>query len=55
LPVSDKILEEEIESEVESITKTHFKKMEDKQKALENKIDELMKKLKDAEKKKNNS
>jgi hypothetical protein len=50
LPVSDKILEEDIETEVESITKAHFKKMVDKEKQLENKIDALMKKLKDAEK-----
>ena len=50
LPVSDKILEEEIETEVEAISKVHFKKMENKEKELENKIDELMKKLKDAEK-----
>jgi hypothetical protein len=50
LPVSDKILEEEIETEVESIAKAHFKKMENKEKELEDKIDRLMKKLKDAEK-----
>lgn len=50
LPVSEKILEEDIESEVESITKAHFQKMENKEKELENKIDKLMKKLKDAEK-----
>ena len=50
LPVSEKILEEDIETEVESIAKAHFKKMEDKEKQLEDKIDRLMKKLKDAEK-----
>ena len=50
LPVSQKVLENELESEVESITKAHFKKMEDKEKELEGKIDELMKKLKDSEK-----
>jgi hypothetical protein len=50
LPVSDKILEDEIETEVESITKAHFKKMENKEKELEDKIDRLVKKLKDAEK-----
>jgi len=50
LPVSEKILEEEVETEVESITKAHFKKMEEKEKQLEGKIDELMKKLKDTEK-----
>jgi hypothetical protein len=49
-PVSEKTLEDEIESEVESITKPYFKKMEDKDKELENKIDELTKKLKDSEK-----
>jgi len=50
LPVSEKKLEDEIESEVESIAKAHFKKMDDKEKELENKIDDLMKKLKDSEK-----
>jgi len=50
LPVHEKILEDDVETEVEAITKAHFKKMEDKEKKLENKIDELMKKLKDAEK-----
>jgi len=50
LPVSNKILEEEMDTKVESIAKAHFKKMVDKEKQLENKIDELMKKLKDAEK-----
>jgi hypothetical protein len=50
LPVSEKILEEELGTEVEAVTKAHFKKMEEKEKKLENKIDELMKKLKDTEK-----
>jgi len=50
LPVSEKILKEDIETEVESITNAHFRKMENKEKELENKIDELMKKLKDAKK-----
>ncbi len=50
LPVSEKILEEDIETEVEAITKAHFQKMENKEKELENKIDELIKKLKNAEK-----
>ena len=50
LPVSEKILEEEIETEVEAITKAHFKKMEEKEKKLENKIDELMNKLRDTQK-----
>jgi len=50
LPVSEKILEEDIETEVEAITKVHFQKMENKEKELENKIDELIKKLKNAEK-----
>lgn len=50
LPVSDKILEEEIESEVESIAKAHFKKMEDQQTKLENRIEELQKKLDDSKK-----
>jgi hypothetical protein len=49
-PVADKKLEEEIESEVEEITKAHFKKMEQKQNESEKKIDELIKKLKDVEK-----
>jgi len=50
LPVSDKILEEEIESEVESITKAYLKKMEDKQTKLEDRIKKLQKKLDDSEK-----
>ena len=47
-PVSDKILKEEIETEVEEITKAHFKKMEDKQKELEKKLEVTMKKLEDS-------
>ncbi len=47
-PVSDKILEEEIEKEVVGITKAHFKKLEDKEKELEKKLEEMMKKLKDS-------
>jgi hypothetical protein len=50
LPSSDKKLEETIETEVEEIAKAHFKKIEEKEKQLEGKIDELMKKLKDSEK-----
>jgi len=50
LPVSDKILEEDVESEVESITKAHFKKMEDKQTNLEDRIKKLQRKLDDSEK-----
>ena len=50
LPKSDKKLEESIETEVEAITKAHFKKMEQKQIDAEKKIDDLLKKLKDAEK-----
>jgi len=48
-PVSEKILEEEIENEVEGITKAHFKKLEDKEKELEKKLEEMLKKLKDSE------
>jgi hypothetical protein len=50
LPKSDKKLEESIETEVEAITKAHFKKMEQRQIDAEKKIDDLLKKLKDAEK-----
>ena len=50
LPVSEKILEKELETEVETVTKAHFQKIEEKEKQLEGKIDELMKKLKDSEK-----
>jgi len=45
LPVSEKILEEEIEKEVEGITKAHFKKLEDKEKELEKKLEDIQKKL----------
>jgi hypothetical protein len=50
LPVHEKILEETLETEVETITKAHFKKMEDKQMKLENRIEELVKKLDDSKK-----
>lgn len=49
-PASDKQLDETIESEVESISKVHFKKMQDKQTKLEDRIEELQKKLDDSEK-----
>ena len=39
-PVTDKKLEDEIDQEVKEITKIHFKKMEDKEKWLEKKIEE---------------
>ena len=48
-PVSEKILEEEMEKEVEGITKAHFKKLEGKEKELEKKLEEMMEKLKDSE------
>ena len=44
-PVSDKILEEKLETQVEAIAKAYFKKMEEKEKELEKKLDELHKKL----------
>jgi len=47
-PVSEKILEEDVEKQVEGISKVHFKKIEDKEKELEKKLDEMMKKLKDS-------
>jgi len=53
-PVSEKILEEEIEKEVEGITKAHFKKLEDKEKELAKKLEEdfnELKKLKEEQKK----
>jgi len=53
-PVSDKILEEEIEKEVKGITKAHFKKIEDKEKELEKKIENKtleFKKLEEKQKK----
>ena len=49
-PASDKQLDETIESEVESISKVYFKKMQDKQTKLEDRIEELQKKLDDSEK-----
>jgi len=52
-PVADKILEEDIEKQVEGISKAHFKKMESKEKELEKKLEEMMKKLKDSEKSQN--
>jgi len=45
LPVHEKILEETLETEVETITKAHFQKMENKEKELERKLDELQKRL----------
>jgi hypothetical protein len=45
LPVSEKILKEEIETKVESISKAHFQKMENKEKELEKRLDELKKRL----------
>lgn len=39
-PVVDKTLEDELEQEVKEITKIHFKKMEDKEKWLEKKLEE---------------
>jgi len=47
-PVADKILEEDVEKQVEGISKVHFKKIEDKEKELEKKLEEMMKKLKDS-------
>jgi len=44
-PVSDKILKDEIEKEVEGITKAHFKKLEEKEKELEKKLEDIRKKL----------
>ncbi len=68
-PVADKVLEDEINKEVEDITKVHFKKMEDKEKWLEKKLEEktlefkkiadqqkeLENKLKELQKKSNDS
>jgi hypothetical protein len=68
-PVVDQKLEETVESEVKEITKIHFKKMEDKEKELEKKIEnkilefkkiadqqkELENKLKELQKKSNDS
>lgn len=50
LPVADKLLEDTIQAEVEEISKAHFKKMNEKEKNLEKRFEEMMKKLKDAEK-----
>jgi len=44
-PVSEKILEEEIQKEVEGITKAHFKKLEEKEKEFEKKLEDIRKKL----------
>ena len=44
-PVTDKILEEDIEKQVEGISKAHFKKIEDKEKELEKKLEEIQKKI----------
>ncbi len=53
-PVADKILEEDIENQVEGISKAHFKKIEDKEKELAKKLEEdfnELKKLKEEQKK----
>ncbi len=44
-PVSEKILKDEIEKEVEGITKAHFKKLEEKEKEFEKKLEDIRKKL----------
>jgi len=49
LPVADKQLEDTIQTEVEEISKAHFKKMDEKEKNLEKKFEEMMQKLKDSE------
>ena len=49
-PVADKKLEEEMEKEIDERLKIHYKKMEEKEKQLERKVDEMMGKLKDSEK-----
>ena len=49
LPVSEKILDEDMATELEAISK-HFQKMENKEKELESKIDELMKIFKESKK-----
>ena len=68
-PVVEKVLEDEINKEVEDITKIHFKKIEDKEKWLEKKLEEktlefkkiadqqkeLENKLKELQKKSNDS
>ena len=43
LPAPEKDLEEKLETEVEAIAKAHFKKMENKEKELEKRLDELKK------------
>jgi hypothetical protein len=45
LPAPEKILEEQLETEVKAITKAHFQKMENKEKELEKRLDELKKRL----------
>jgi len=50
LPVADKQLEDTIQTEVEEISKAHFKKMDENEKNLEKKFEEMMQKLKDSEK-----
>jgi len=50
LPVTEKKLEAEIEEEIDERLKIHFKKFEEKEKNLEKKFDEMIKKLKDSEK-----
>jgi len=47
-PVSEKKLEDEIEAEIDDRIKTHYKKMEEKERNLEKKFEEMMKKLKDS-------
>jgi hypothetical protein len=52
-PVVEEKLEDEIEDEVKEITKVHFKKMEDKEKWLEKKLEEKtleFKKIEDQQK-----
>ena len=44
-PAADKILEEDIEKQVEGISKAHFKKIQDKEKELEKKLEEIQKKI----------
>ena len=50
LPVTEKKLEAEIEEKIDERLKIHFKKFEEKEKNLEKKFDEMIKKLKDSEK-----
>jgi hypothetical protein len=49
-PVSDKKLEDEIEIEIDDRIHVHFKKIEEKEKNLDKKFEEMMKKLNDSEK-----